>query len=62
MRISAPKPVTNANSLIHDLGRLVEAKKRPGTRVNHTWSPHSLIIGMLMSSIKIVIFLPAGGP
>ena len=27
-----------------------------------TWSPHSLIIGMLMSSINIVIFLPAGGP
>jgi len=27
-----------------------------------TWSPHSLITGMLMSSIKMDIFFPAGGP
>jgi len=27
-----------------------------------TWSPHSLITGMLMSSTNTVIFLPAGGP
>ena len=26
------------------------------------WSPHSLMIGMLTSSINTVIFLPAGGP
>jgi len=27
-----------------------------------TWSPHSLITGMLMSSTNTVSFLPAGGP
>lgn len=29
---------------------------------NLTWSPHSLMMGMLMSSTNTVIFLPAGGP
>lgn len=28
----------------------------------HTWSPHSLMAGMLTSSTNTSIFFPAGGP